>query len=360
MLVLAGCKKNESAVQTFAATGAYKIALITGNVELELDYNNAAVWEGITSLGESVAYSYYMPEALTTEAIVGKIELAVSEGANTVVCLGDGYGEAISQMQTKYGDLRIIAIDVPQSEIGEPGKNTHCIHFCQEQGGYLAGYGAVMDGFTKLGFMGVHSSENYQTYCYGFVQGASDAATELSTNIEIKTAYVSDFADEAEAVKACGEWYAGGTEVVMVAGGDSFVQGCAECAVEAMGYIIGTNTDQSYLNVNFNPDYNPFITCAMKGLREAVVATLEMMIAGSWDNELGGKSVSFGLENGNYIYLPESVGVWLFDRFSLDEYNGLKDKIASGSIKIASNDMPKVDEALVTVISGNTAEETAE
>ena len=55
------------------------------------------------------------------------------------------------------------------------------IAFKEEQCGYLAGYAAVKEGFTKLGFTGGGGGTNPACcrYGYGFVQGADAAAKEL-------------------------------------------------------------------------------------------------------------------------------------------------------------------------------------
>ena len=40
------------------------------------------------------------------------------------------------------------------SENGTIPENVFCVTFKEEEAGYLAGYAAVKDGFTKLGFLG--------------------------------------------------------------------------------------------------------------------------------------------------------------------------------------------------------------
>lgn len=40
------------------------------------------------------------------------------------------------------------------SESGTIPENVFCVTFKEEEAGYLAGYAAVKDGFTKLGFLG--------------------------------------------------------------------------------------------------------------------------------------------------------------------------------------------------------------
>ncbi len=346
LLCCAGCRRNDA---TGISEPISKMALITSDIELELDYNNVALWEGITSCGDAsgIEYVYYKPEEITDEAISVQFEAAVNDGAKVIICMGDAFANTVAEMQVKYPNVKIVLLDVSASGVGKLEKNTHCIMFRQEQGAYMAGYASVRDGFTKLGFMGAHDTEMYQSYCAGFLQGANDAAIETETPIEVKIAYASDFEGEDQAIELCGKWYSDGTEIVMASGDDIFVQQCAECAVNNFGYTIGTNTDQSYIGSTY--DYNPFMTSAMKGLREAIEATLEMMLAGSWDAQLGGQTVYFGLQNGNYIYLPDEESLWLFSGFSIAEYSELKEKISSGEVVVGKS-LPKVNTEYVTLL----------
>ena len=346
MLFAAGCKANDT---SGVVEPIGRLALITTALELETDYNYADVWEGIVDCAttNSIDYGYYRPSEMTEADIEEQFDCAAKEGATVIVCMGDVFGSTIAKMQTKYPEVKFIAIDVSPSSIGELKTNTHCVMFRQEQGGYLAGYGAVKDGFTKLAYMGDHESESYFGYACGFVQGANDAAVEAKKKIEIKLGYISDFESKDAAAEACKKWYEEGTEILMLCADDEFAQKCAEHAVANVSYLIGTNNDQSYLGANF--DYNPFMTSAMKGLREGVDATLEKVLAGAWAESLGGKIEYFGLENGNYIYMPEYAELWLFKDFSLENYGKLKDSIAAGTIAVSTNALPDYNAEFVTV-----------
>lgn len=349
MLIFSGCSENQPDVPANTTTPLNKLALITNETELELDFDYSAVWEGIISYSEanSLNYGYYRPNEMTEEAISQQFEYAIEDGATTIMCMGDVFAPIVATLQDRHPDVKFIVINVSDESIGTLSKNTHTIMFRQEQGGYLAGYGAVKDGFTKLGFMGDHPAEAYTNYANGFIQGANDAAKALNKSIEITIDYKTSYESDEIALNAVDAWFKEGTEIIMVCADDTFVSGCAQKAVHNLGYLIGTNNDQSHLGANL--DYNPFMTSSMKGLREAVDATLEMMLSGSWDEQLGGKTLYFGLQNGNYIYMPEYEATWLFKDFTLEEYNTLKNKIAQGEILIDGTKIPEVDESLVTL-----------
>ncbi len=345
LLCLSGCKKNNTGVQEPIS----KIALITGTEELVLDHTNEAVWNGIQSCGDTnnIEYEYYRPESTDESELTAKFETAAKEGAKVIIAVGDSFGPIIAAQQEAHKDIKYILIDASGNSIGTLSENTHCVMFRQEQAGYLAGYGVVKDGFSKLGFIGLRESETYATYGYGFVQGANDAAAALEREISVNVTYVDEYDDEDTASSICDVWYSSGTELIMVSANDAFVQRCAQKAVNNFGYTVGVNNDQSYLADGL--DYNPFMTSAVKGLGEVVDATLEMVLAGTWKENLGGRTVYYGLQNGNYVYLPDDEALWLFKDFTLEDYEELKRNISSGTISVVSNAYPSVDEELVAL-----------
>lgn len=337
---ICSCKKNNLGL----VKGKSKIALITGVQELELDFLNEEVWQGIVAFGDEneVEYTYYTPQEATVDKIYSTFELAVNEGADVLVCMGPMFSGAIKKMQENYEDIKIIAIDVAEASIGTLGKNTHCVSFKQNQAGYLAGYAAVKDGFTKLGFYGEYDIERYSGYGYGFFNGVVDAAKEDDIKVELDFAFGNEFDSAEQGVEAVGSWYKNGCEIVLVAGSEETVRTIAESAVENFAYIMGTSIDQSYLGQTF--DYNPFMVSAMKGLREAINTTLERAATKQWEEELSGKTAFFGLENGNYLYLNEDEWLWLFEKFTLDEYWTLKESISSEEISVEKNKIVDFDE----------------
>ncbi len=345
VLGICSCKKNDLGV----TKGKSKIALITGVQELELDFLNEEVWQGIAAFGDAneVEYTYYTPAEATVDKIYSSFELAVEEGADVLVCMGSMFSGAIKKMQENYEDVKIIAIDVAEASIGTLGKNTHCVSFKQNQAGYLAGYAAVKDGFTKLGFYGEYDIERYSGYGYGFFNGAVDAAEELEVKIEFDFAFGNEFDSAEQGIEAVDGWYKNGCEIVMAAGSEETVSAIAKSAVDNFAYVMGTSIDQSYLGQTF--DYNPFMVSAMKGLREAINTTLERAATKQWEEELSGKTVFFGLENGNYLYLNEDEWLWLFEKFTLDDYWTLKEKISSDEKEIERNKFANFDEEKVVL-----------
>ena len=275
------------------------------------------------------------------------IRQAVNDGADVIVCVGYLYGASLAWAADQYPDVKFIAIDVTQGDIGTDAipANCYCITFKEEQAGYLAGYAIAKDGKTKLGFLGGMAVPAVIRYGYGFVQGADAAAAELGQNIEINYFYGGQFYGDANITSRMEGWYSNGTQVVFACGGGIYTS-AVEAALKNNGYVIGVDVDQNYIGANGVADgtyaYNPFITSAMKGLSEAVNTALADIDAGSWD-DIAGSNGNFGLEDGDYIGLPTDADSWNFESFTTDEYEEVKGKIKSGEITVdnSSDDATK-------------------
>ena len=330
------------------ATGKIvKVALTCDTGTIDDESFNQACWSAVSAyMGDDC--QYYIPEAdASDEDRETMIRQAVNDGAEVIVCVGYLYGASLAWAADQYPDVKFIAIDVTQGDIGTDSipANCYCITFKEEQAGYLAGYAITKDGKTKLGFLGGMAVPAVIRYGYGFVQGADAAAQELGQNIEINYFYGGQFYGDANITSRMEGWYSNGTQVVFACGGGIYTS-AVEAALKSNGYVIGVDVDQNYIGVNGVADgsyaYNPFITSAMKGLSAAVETALSDIEAGEW-GEISGSNGNFGLEDGDYIGLPTDEDSWNFDTFTVEDYEALKEKIASGEITVdnSSDDATK-------------------
>ena len=339
-----------SAAASGAADGAEKIAKValtcdTGTIDDESF--NQACWTAVSGyMGDDC--QYYIPEAdASDEDRETMIRQAVNDGADVIVCVGYLYGASLAWAADQYPDVKFIAIDVTQGDIGTDAipANCYCITFKEEQAGYMAGYAIAKDGKTKLGFLGGMAVPAVIRYGYGFVQGADAAAQELGQNIEINYFYGGQFYGDANITSRMEGWYSNGTQVVFACGGGIYTS-AVEAALKNNGYVIGVDVDQNYIGANGVADgtyaYNPFITSAMKGLSEAVNTALADIEAGSW-GDIAASNGNFGLEDGDYVGLPTDADSWNFESFTTDEYEEVKGKIKSGEIVVdnSSDDATK-------------------
>ena len=318
-----------------------KVALTCDTGTIDDESFNQACWSAVSGyMGDDC--QYYIPEAdASDEDRETMIRQAVNDGADVIVCVGYLYGASLAWAADQYPDVKFIAIDVTQGDIGTDAipANCYCITFKEEQAGYLAGYAIAKDGKTKLGFLGGMAVPAVIRYGYGFVQGADAAAAELGQNIEINYFYGGQFYGDANITSRMEGWYSNGTQVVFACGGGIYTS-AVEAALKNNGYVIGVDVDQNYIGANGVADgtyaYNPFITSAMKGLSEAVSTALSDIEAGEW-SDIAATNGNFGLEDGDYVGLPTADDSWNFESFTVDEYEEVKGKIASGEITVDNN-----------------------
>ncbi len=308
------------------AEGGYELALVTDLGTIDDKSFNQGAWEGMKKYAEEngISYKYYQPQEGTTDSYVETIGLAVEGGAKLVVCPGFLFEEPVFIVQDQYPDVHFILLD------GEPHNGDYSeyrtndtvmpILFQEDQAGYLAGYAAVKDGMTKLGFMGGMAVPAVIRYGYGFVQGADAAAKELGVDVEIMYNYTGAFAATPEAQAMAASWYQNGTEVVFGCGGavGNSVMAAAE---EAGTKVIGVDVDQS-------GESDTVITSAMKMLSNSVYDGVKAFYDGSFP---GGETSVFTAANDG-VGLPMETSK--FEAFTNEDYEAVLADLKAGKITI--------------------------
>jgi basic membrane protein A and related proteins len=333
------------AVTMFAGCGAkttkgFEIALITDKGNIDDKSFNQGSWEGVVKFAEAnkITHKYYKPEDASDAGYLASIELAIQGGAKVVVTPGFLFEVAVYEAQTKYPNVKFILLDgTPHTadyKTFETKSNVASVLYAEEQSGYLAGYAAVKDGMTKLGFMGGMAVPAVQAFGYGFLQGAEAAAKELKLadgTVNVTYHYTGNF-EENDTNKATAKtMYQEGTEVIFACGG-SVGKSVMAAAAEAGKKVIGVDVDQRY-------DSNTVITSATKGLGASVIQVLESVYkTNSWD-KFAGKSTYFNAAN-NGVGLPTAVigddKANAFDRFKTfnkAEYDKVFKTLADGTVK---------------------------
>ncbi len=337
---------EETTEEPAEETGAViqKVALVTDVGTIDDESFNQATWQGVKAYCEAngIEYTYYQPTEDSTEARCISIDQAIKEGANVVVMPGYLFGASIVREQEKYPEVYFIAVDVGAGDLTEdyatyydPAKNVVCATFAEEQAGYLAGYAVVMDGYTKLGFLGGMAVPAVIRYGYGWLQGARDAAKELGVEVECNYTYAGQFNPDASITAKMEGWYTNGTEIVFACGGGIYAS-----AVEAANIhgakVVGVDVDQSYIDACI-------VTSAMKGLQNVTETILADLEAGKWESTYGGKFITYSLAEGDYVGIPTAESSWRFNNFTMEQYEAVHAKLMSGEIVVdnSSDDATK-------------------
>ena len=311
----------------------YQVAFIADVGQLKDKSFNQGTYDGVKlfAAANNKSYKYYTPangDQATDDDRCDAFKLACTNGAEIVVAAGFIQSAAVRTVAEAFPEVKFIFIDgsTQENSAGEVMTNVAAIAFQEEQCGYLAGYAAVMEGYTKLGFMGGGGGTNpaVQRYGYGFVQGASAAAAEKGIQAEMNYSwsYGATFTASPELQTMATGWYANGTEVIFCCGGTMF-QSVAAAAAAEDGLVVGVDVDQSF-------DSPAVITSAVKGLSDAAYWALNKYYAGAWD-QIGGVVTSLGAAD-NAVGLPSAT--WSMKNWAVTDYEALFAKIAAGEVVV--------------------------
>jgi len=340
VMLLSGCgTKSDGTKSEGTKSDGYEIALITDKGNIDDKSFNQGAWEGVVEYAKAnnITHKYYKPEEASDAGYLAQIDLAVTGGAKVVVTPGYLFEVPVYEAQTKYPNVKFILLDgTPHTadyKTFETKTNVASVLYAEEQSGYLAGYAAVKDGMTKLGFMGGMAVPAVQAYGYGYLQGAETAATELGLAdgaVTVIYHYTGDFA-ETDTNKAMAKtMYQEGTEVIFACGG-SVGKSVMAAAGESDTKVIGVDVDQRY-------DSKNVITSATKGLGASVITVLGSIYKTNDWATYAGKTTYFNASN-NGVGLPTAVigddKANAFDRFtSFDKaaYDAVYATIEDGSV----------------------------
>lgn len=308
----------------------YEIAMITDVGTIDDKSFNQGTWEGIVAYAtdKKITHKYYKPTEQSTDAYLAAIQLAVNGGAKVIVTPGFLFEEPIYKAQDLYPNVNFILIDGTPHDKDykdfKTAKNTVGIVYAEEQSGYLAGYAAVKDGYTKLGFMGGMAVPAVIKFGYGFVQGADAAAKELGIkSVDIKYHYTGGFAATPEAQTKAASWYAEGTEVIFACGG-AVGNSVMSAADAKKAKVIGVDVDQS-------SESPTVITSAMKGLGASVQTVLGQYYDGKFP---GGQNLTFAADK-NGVQLPMKTSK--FTKFTQADYDAVFKQLSEGKITLAKD-----------------------
>ena len=341
-----------------SADGTYQVAFVTDVGQLKDKSFNQGTFDGVKlyAAANGLSYKYYQPangSEATDDDRYDAMKAAVEGGADVVVCAGYLQEAALRKAAIEYPDTPFVFIDgypiqEQATEYDAAGNalpndspvltNVAGVAFQEQQAGYLAGYAAVKDGFTKLGFSGGGGGTNPACcrFGYGYVQGANAAALEKGVTVDMNYSwqYGSNFSASTDLQTMINGWYVNGTEIVFACGGSMF-QSIVAAASANDGYVIGVDVDQS-------GESEYVITSAMKGLADAVQWAVAKVYDGTFDT-IGGQQASLGVAD-NAVELPTGADSWRFETFNVEEYESLYQQMVDGTL-VVDDDYTVMDNA---------------
>lgn len=320
---------------------SYEIALVTDDGLINDGGHSEAAWTAITRYAAShgISHKYYKAVDSSDAAYAEVTDAAVANGAKLVIADGSDAGNVILKAQEKYPDVDFVMID------GEPvdektgdfriAANTAAIEFDSAQAGFLAGYAAVVEGYSKLGFIGETDVNDSKNYGLGFLKGVDMASWQAGETAEVRYAETAESHDSVRS-RAAG-WYGEGTELIFVCGQD-IDRAVIEAAEAGGGKVIAAVSDKNEMS-------DSVITSAVQNIDGALTEVLELY---GKDKFPGGEVLTFNVKD-------EGVGLsFRYDKLqtiTTKEYNDMVESLEDGEIKL---DFSEIDDVKDMQLKGVT------
>lgn len=368
-------KVDANKLADYSETNPLKIALVTDSGTLDDHSFNESSWKGVNEFAVKngggkvdattktvntgkIQTKYYQPtkegDDITNTTRLNAMKAAVSWGAKVIVLPGylfqTSIKNAIKDKDATFKDVKILALDCVNQD-NETYKefafndNVTSVIYREEQAGFLAGYGAVKEGMTKLGFIGGMAVPAVVRYGSGYVQGAAKAAEELKLEnpVEMQYYYAGQFAPTAEAQNYANTWYKKGTQAIFACGGAVYQSVTTAAAQNTGAKWIGVDVNQHADTTLGTATLDALMTSAMKNLTMSVEVMLTSYVDNgfAWKDTYKAKVITVGAQSSMCkLPTPEEDGdatCWGFKKFTLDEYKKVNEGLKNGSIKVNSN-----------------------
>lgn len=314
---------------------------------------DALLWQGIQTFAANFGYtaqSCLYGEGASLATAEDALRAAAQSGAALVVCRGEAMAKALFNIQANYPNVHYLLFDdEPHSEdytSYATEASVHCVLFREEQAGYLAGYAAVAEGYTALGFVGRDELPGIVRYCTGFLQGANAAAERQGQNVTLRVWYTGDIGDPAVATQRMIDWFNGGTGLIL-ADGDALMQSALEAVNQTGAKAFATGWDQNALGERV-------LGSAIQCYNTAVQRQLYKFFSGNstWSQQDAGQTERLGYTDGS-VALAGSA--WRFNNFTQNDYERLYEQLRNSELEVEAyadmNTLP--DTPLVTVTVEN-------
>ncbi|MBQ9994607.1 MAG: BMP family ABC transporter substrate-binding protein [Clostridia bacterium] len=329
----------------YTVSDGHEIVFLNANSSIKDQSINEMTWKAVEDFSAKKGFSCnnLTVENFDTSRYGDTIDISVAMGANVIVTAGPFFNQVIYDAQSKYPSVMFLMIDgQPTSADGdvEIGSNVYCIDYDEVQGGYIAGYCAVMDGYRKLGYVGGYEeNSNCVRYGYGFLRGANAAAEELGVTgeVSVKYWYSQKYKPDSSIADTVSQWYNDGTEVVFTAGG---VHVSVNTAAESTGnFFIGADA-----NLYENTEWYSVLTSVEKPLYEDTTNALTMLYDNSrkWSRRIGGTVSIKGAAEGGIALSTAGVEFettssdtsWFFKNYTVDQYKSFLSDVKAGKVSI--------------------------
>lgn len=309
----------------------FEVAMITDSGGIDDGSFNQGTWEGIVEFATAndLTYKYYKPLEVSDASYLDAIGLAVEGNAQIIVTPGYLFESSIYAAQDLYPDVKFVLIDGtphdPTWTTWRTEDNVMPILFDEHEAGFLAGYSAVLEGYTKLGFTGGMAVPAVVKFGIGFIAGAYYAAEMEDVAITLGDAtytYFGGFGPDVAYKNIALSWYQVETQLIFSAAGGAG-QSVMSAAADSDAVVIGVDIDQA-------GDSPTVLTSAMKQLGNAVKQALQAYVDGTF---VGGTTQTKNAVNDG-VALPMDTSRFL--TFTQADYDAIFALLVAGTVDVPS------------------------
>lgn len=294
---------------------------------------DALLWQGIQTFASRFGYTaqsylYGGDGAATAQEA---LQQAAESGAALIVCRGEEMALALFEIQANYPNVSYLLFDDEPHNADytsyTTGSAVHCVLFREEEAGYLAGYAAVAEGYTGLGFVGSEELPGTVRYCTGYLQGAQASAQRQGVEVSLRIWFTGNIEDTDFVTSRMVDWYNNGTGVIL-AGDSRLMQSAVDAVNQTGARAFATGWDQNDLGERV-------LGSAIKCYNTAVQRQLYKFFAGGgvWGQEDAAQTERLGYTDGSVAL---AASTWRFGSFSERDYERLYEQLRNSELEVGT------------------------
>ena len=271
-MLAAGCTGSDD-------SEAFKIGLVTDTGKVDDKSFNQSAWEGAQEAAAALGVEATYIETEEAKDYENNIGLFVEDGANVIVTVGFGLGDATIAAAKANPDIFFIGVDQFQ---GETLPNLAGLIFPEDKSGFLAG--ALAGMLTETDIVGAVLGTDLVPPVVAFKEGWEHGARYTNAGVQTISTYHPGgldvaFGDPDWGAATARQALDQGADIIFGAGGSTGNGALIEIASQDGAYCVGVDTDQW----NTVPEAQPcLLTSAMKLITPGVADLVAQANAGAF------------------------------------------------------------------------------
>ncbi len=292
----------------------FKIGLVTDTGKVDDKSFNQSAWEGAQEAAAALGVEANYIETEEAKDYENNIGLFVEDGANVIITVGFGLGDATIAAAQANPDIFFIGVDQFQAEAMP---NLAGLIFPEDQSGFLAG--ALAGMLTETNIVGAVLGTDLVPPVVAFKEGWEHGARYTNPDVETISTYHPGgldvaFGDPDWGAATARQALDQGADIIFGAGGATGNGALIEIASQEGAYCVGVDTDQW----NTVPEAQPcLVTSAMKLITPGVADLIAQAASGDF-------------AGGNYLGEVGLAPFHDFDSIVTDEMRATLDDVLAG------------------------------